>query len=1265
MHIILALLLTLLTACTQSNNQPNSEVSKQTLETSGDGNFGVVQYSEVKVKSFVFTNNTDSTVSLNPQIIGTHSSAFQQVLNLGCSNLEVNKKCLVKVMFNSNNKESGTYQAQLQVSDSLINLSAQIESVPNVVYSLTINGEETYQLDPLQGKEIKLLTVKVKNISPKLGSVSTLQSSNNRFSILQSTCINLILKPGQSCTAKIVLKGNNTAETLISDLTFDNKTASISSVAEVQNLPSNLTAIVPEITLGDFYQEGSLKLQAITIVNQGSGVGSIDSVTLPPGYSIATNNCLSVKPLASCVIRIVYNSSNLSKGQHTDSIDLGDSEVDLVINQVSKPNDLQSLNLNVIENIPVGNCQAVSIVLKDSQNLDFVSSQSTAVNSSLTTYSDSSCLTTQSVVIPAFESSKTFFIKSNSAGNQSLSLTALNKTESKDLYFYSPLNLISNQENIVIGQSTQITIQGGKPPHELTIQSGGGTLNSSGEFLSSAVGVTTFKVVDSMGQERTTAVNVVSVLNTNVLSFEKITNQSQQIEAIGGLPPYSYSIASGSGTINSSGIFSSSTAGNNQISVKDALNQEVIVSGVVYSVLSLSPLNSSIILSQNQNFVATGGKTPYVFSKVSGVGEISPSGLFSSLNVGSAQIKVIDSLGQEITTAITVNSNIVLSAGTCSFSIPEQVDCTVSATGGIGSKTFSSSSGVINPTTGVFYGVCSNNTGSSVVTVTDSQGNNQSITLTYPCVYKTCNQIKADVAGVISGSFWVDNDAHRTGTAPYQVYCNMEQNGGGWTLVAKYGNTSNNTYHWFTPSSGTLSLNENFVNEIQIASYANAQASQAQRLMVTFNGDKTNNYVVDNLTVNKNRLWSGNPINESLGTLSVTHSSLVGSAYSVGQTVRMHFGTYSTNLGSGLTSGVSANQSLGVIADCANYCNYRLPGIGAIPTGNGSTNWPLERNPLQVFIQTPYKKYATSCSDAQSSGYLNLSGVAGTGNFIIDPDGANYGQNHYQVYCDFSNPSNSTASGTGGVVTYDGDYKIHTFNSNDSFTLVTGSTVELLVVGGGGGGGSSKHSLGGGGGGGAGGLIYNPTQALSRQAYPITIGTGGGPGSTANGTNGGNGNPTTFSTLYTAVGGGGGGNGSTCGAGQNGASGGGAGYCGYGANNGYGSPTAGSQGTRGGNVVATNSGLPSASAAGAGGGGATAIGGINLAGHVGGIGGAGRTLTISGVSKEYARGGDGGGGKTVFSGPANTGNGGYGSYAVEAAGAGGSGVVIVRYKYKN
>ena len=245
-----------------------------------------------------------------------------------------------------------------------------------------------------------------------------------------------------------------------------------------------------------------------------------------------------------------------------------------------------------------------------------------------------------------------------------------------------------------------------------------------------------------------------------------------------------------------------------------------------------------------------------------------------------------------------------------------------------------------------------------------------------------------------------------------------------------------------------------------------------------------------------------------------------------------------------------------------------------------------------------------------------------------------------------------TTAALGGTISVDGDYTVHTFTSDGTFTPYRAGDVDYLVVAGGAGG-----EVGGGG---AGGVLYDASHAVTAQAYTITVGAKGeGATATDNSTNGGN---SVFDTK-TAVGGGAGRN-------TDGADGGSGGGGGYGATVTGGAGTAG-QGYAGGAGFISN--------AGGGGGGQSAVG-VNASSGVGGNGGAGITSSISGTSKEYAGGGGGGalttqgtgvygGGSGSYGGPgnpatANTGGGGGGfylTYGTGGGGDGGSGIVVIRY----
>lgn len=280
------------------------------------------------------------------------------------------------------------------------------------------------------------------------------------------------------------------------------------------------------------------------------------------------------------------------------------------------------------------------------------------------------------------------------------------------------------------------------------------------------------------------------------------------------------------------------------------------------------------------------------------------------------------------------------------------------------------------------------------------------------------------------------------------------------------------------------------------------------------------------------------------------------------------------------------------------------------------------------------------------------------------------GTNTWDLYGDLLGP----IIATGGTITTDGNYKVHTFTSSGTFTITSGAgTVESLVIAGGGGGGTGdvgNDTGGGGGGGGAGGMKYTtPGTTYSVGAYTVTVGAGG-----AQNVNGSN---SVFDSL-TATGGG-------YGSKQNGTvgSGGSGGGGSSNAGNAPGTGTAG-QGNNGGSAFP--GGL---SAAAGGGGGAGSVGANAVSQGTAGNGGTGSANSITGASVTYASGGGGaGGGSTTppsvggtasaggggnggstgvggTAGTANTGGGGGGGgNQSSAGGAGGSGIVIVRYRFQ-
>ena len=316
---------------------------------------------------------------------------------------------------------------------------------------------------------------------------------------------------------------------------------------------------------------------------------------------------------------------------------------------------------------------------------------------------------------------------------------------------------------------------------------------------------------------------------------------------------------------------------------------------------------------------------------------------------------------------------------------------------------------------------------------------------------------------------------------------------------------------------------------------------------------------------------------------------------------------------------------------------------------------------------------------------------------------------------------------TGGTITCCGNYKIHTFTGPGTFTVTNAGTptgsnsVDYLVVAGGGAGGVGCS----GGGGGAGGFRESSGAAsgcytasplgacvsalpVTAQGYPITVG-GGGPGiapftgpTFPSPTKGGSGSNSIFSTITSASGGGGGGNNEQ--PGLSGGSGGGGAHFAPGNIFGTGNtpPVSPPQGNNGANPAPATGSAPSDSGGGGGGAGGAAIqspcgpqtydhqGGAGVTSSITGspvarAGGGGGTNRCGGGAND-TDGGTGGGGKGGYgsrptpnpqgsgvNGTANTGGGGGGGKALTSgascrpyggSGSGGSGIVIIRYKFQ-
>ena len=315
----------------------------------------------------------------------------------------------------------------------------------------------------------------------------------------------------------------------------------------------------------------------------------------------------------------------------------------------------------------------------------------------------------------------------------------------------------------------------------------------------------------------------------------------------------------------------------------------------------------------------------------------------------------------------------------------------------------------------------------------------------------------------------------------------------------------------------------------------------------------------------------------------------------------------------------------------------------------------------------------------------------------------------------------STIAATGGTTVTCGNFKTHIFTGPGTFavssisTTTPENTVDYMVIGGGGGGGGSAHAGGGGAGGfrifstapgsnsplNNSGASPNTEITITAQSYPITVGAGGGgggPGGSGPGTPAGlaaKGSDSIFSTVNAAGGGAGmyGGPAPTNPT-MSGGSGGGQGAYQPGTGAGNTPPVSPPQGNAGGEGA---SGAPAYGAGGGGGAGAAGSNGSPSSSGNGAIGSyiadpfIGPTAPSYGESgpvsntRYFAAGGGGGGyPSSSQAGDGGVGGGGNGNYGAGCnavvntgsggggserggpaiGGAGGAGIVMIRYKFQ-
>ncbi len=234
---------------------------------------------------------------------------------------------------------------------------------------------------------------------------------------------------------------------------------------------------------------------------------------------------------------------------------------------------------------------------------------------------------------------------------------------------------------------------------------------------------------DSVDTSSIAASTTVSALALSPTSTITTTGASVTFSASGGVAPRSFSVVSGGGSIDSSGVYTAPGApGTATVKVTDAAGSSVSATVEFYTAFSVSPSGTQYLaLNGTTTFTVTGGYGSVVYGLDAGnVGSFnSGTGLYTAPAApGTDVFRATDGLGNVITRTIVTYAPLTINPPP-TVNVPVSGTTTFTTTGGAAPLTFSIVTGGIGSidSSGVYTAPAG--AGGATVKVTDAAGNFQ------------------------------------------------------------------------------------------------------------------------------------------------------------------------------------------------------------------------------------------------------------------------------------------------------------------------------------------------------------------------------------------------------------------------------------------------------------------------------------------------------------------------------------------------------------
>lgn len=290
-----------------------------------------------------------------------------------------------------------------------------------------------------------------------------------------------------------------------------------------------------------------------------------------------------------------------------------------------------------------------------------------------------------------------------------------------------------NAITLAVNNTTTFTASGGSGSYSYSIASGSGTiLSTTGNYSAPALsGTAVVRVVDGRGMYADAIITINDALVISPSSQSLGLNATRAFSTTGGVTPITFSVASGLGTVDSSGLFTAgSSPGTSVVRATDSRGNTSNATVNVYGALGISPTSETVAVNNTIAFSAGGGVGPYTYSIFSGSGSINATtGFFTApAGAGSTTVRVTDSLGATSNALVTVNAALQISPTSQTMLIGGVL--TFSTTGGVPTISYAilSGTGSINSSSGEYTAPGSN--GTAVIRATDDYGNTSDATVT-------------------------------------------------------------------------------------------------------------------------------------------------------------------------------------------------------------------------------------------------------------------------------------------------------------------------------------------------------------------------------------------------------------------------------------------------------------------------------------------------------------------------------------------------------